>query len=110
MNAVLQSFMHQPIFLNWIQTHNHTIRRGRGNQTLYPCHPTPPAYMIGTGGAVRDCTACALKDLVNVYWDNTPAVTPVPHGGPEMRRIINIAVASGLFHRGQLMIPVNFTI
>ena len=60
--------------------------------------------MVGTGDdddEGPDCTACALKDLVNLYWDNTPVGTPIPFPGDHMNRLENIAIDSGLFQPDQ---------
>jgi hypothetical protein len=99
-NSTIQSFMHHPIFLNWIRTHNHEVRRGRYPTRINPCNPTPPPYEKDPL-VVPDCAACALKDVVNVYWDNTVATNiPLPFAGvvgEEMKCIENIALNSRLF-------------
>jgi hypothetical protein len=92
-NSTVQAFMHQPIFLNWIQTHNHSTRCGRrGIRIINPCN------QIGAPG----CTACAFKALVNAYWANTPISTIIPFPGPLMTRIENITMATTLFQPNQM--------
>jgi hypothetical protein len=107
MNSAVQALMHQPIFLNWIQSHNHRRRRGRSYQTCNPCNLTPPPYAyMGRQAPPIACAACVLKDLTNAYWANTPTNVPLPfpnryNGNDAMTRIENIAIASTFFQRGE---------
>jgi hypothetical protein len=105
MNSALQAFMHQPIFLTWIRTHNRPIQKQGNEVHLRPCNHNPPPYPFapappaGTAAPVPTCTSCALKFLVNRYWANITTTTAVPFPGPQMNRILDIAIASGHFRR-----------
>ena len=90
--------MHQPQFLNWITTQNHTrtvVNKRRNTTTLVvdnPCHANPPPYQL-PGAYIPDYTGCALRDLVSRYWAHTPTTTPIPgFPGPDKLRLQNIAL------------------
>ncbi|KAJ4347859.1 uncharacterized protein N0V89_009229 [Didymosphaeria variabile] len=52
-NAVLQDFMHTPIFLNWIRTHTRD------------------------GTCAENCLKCNIKGLVEDYWGPLPPAQPI---------------------------------
>lgn len=77
-NCVLQMLMHQPGFLQWINTHN-TV----GN----PCQ-------------LLHCLKCSVLKLMKDYWGVTEPRYAV-HWANAPEEIAQLAVTSGLFEEGE---------
>ncbi|KAH9867542.1 hypothetical protein IAQ61_008136 [Plenodomus lingam] len=73
-NAVYQSLMHLPIFVNWVRTHD----------------PDCP---------LENCHTCHLKDITNLYWGHDTAPTvPIPYAEPAVMAIRRTARRHGNNH------------
>jgi hypothetical protein len=75
-NAVLQSLLHLPKFLNWVMQHNESRQN-------WPCRTAPadsnqaPPLKWADEPAIKalgeegmGCVPCLLKDLIRNYWGN----------------------------------------
>ncbi|KAL1601432.1 hypothetical protein SLS60_006345 [Paraconiothyrium brasiliense] len=72
-NSVLQTFMHMPIFLNWIRTHTQDATCG------------------------ENCVKCNMKGLVGDYWGPLPPAQPIREANDHLVGIKTAAWDSGVF-------------
>jgi hypothetical protein len=79
-NSGLQALMHAPRFLNWVLSHNVALPNGTRRfgcqspsetQRALTRRAMPSNYKPGHGATpLRDCPACVMKQLIEVYWGN----------------------------------------
>jgi hypothetical protein len=92
--------MNHPMFLHWMQTHNHRVRKDRAYKAINSCNADPAVV-------TPFCTACTLKYIVNVYWGNTTVNVLLPFTQPYHRpnevisRLENIIIGTGMFIRDE---------
>lgn len=83
--STIQTILHAPKIMSWINTHNVTLPDGT---TQNPCWPTlkgkqpvrePDGFEIRTETptpSFRQCIACTMKRIISDYWGNYKTAPP----------------------------------
>jgi len=66
----IQGLLHLPQFMNWILSHSVTDSNGNVQNPCAYNSALPRGYDTMSPNWYRRCVACAVKNLVTIYWGN----------------------------------------